>query len=147
MKFQRERVHDLIEELLPLLKKHWEEIARFKDIPLAPEFERYMVCEDKGGLRVYTARTDEGLLIGYAAFMIHNNVHYRNSLQALQDVIYIDKERRGFGHMFIAWCDEQLKAEKVQVVSHHVKAKHNWGPMLEKQGYELVDLVFQKRLD
>jgi hypothetical protein len=46
----------------------------------------------------------------------------------------------------VAWCDEELKSMGAEVVYQHVKAKNNYGKMLEAQGYELVDLVFAREL-
>lgn len=147
MKFNIESAFDIQEEIKPLLKLHYEEIAHYKDIPLNPDFETYMKLELAGMLRVYTVRTtDEETLIGYNIFFIKENLHYRDSIQAVQDVVFIQKEYRGRGKEFIQWCDERLKSDGVNVVYHHVKAAHNFGPMLEKQGYELMDLIYAKKL-
>lgn len=148
MKFQRELfTEDFLREVTPLSEKHYKEIAHYQDIELAPDLEAYMRCEQAGGLRVYTAREDDGKLIGYEIFFVRHNLHYKNSLQAAQDVLFIDPEKRGFGMDFIDWCDQQLKAEGVQVVTQHIKAKHNFGRMLERLNYELVDLIYSRRLD
>lgn len=147
LKFQREKAsQEFFAEALPLLTKHYLEISANQDIALEPDYEKYAQLDELDMLRVYTAR-DENALLGYAVFFIHQNLHYKSSKQALQDVLYIDKDRRGFGAKFILWCDKQLKADACQVVYHHVKAKHNFGPMLERLGYGLVDLIYSKRLD
>lgn len=87
-------------------------------------------------------------LVGYALYIVNSNPHYASSIQAVQDVIYLDPAvRGGTGYKFIKWCDEQLAAEGVQASYHHVKAAHNFGKLLERQGYELVDLIYAKRLD
>jgi hypothetical protein len=140
-------MHDVIPELKKLIPAHYEEVSRDHDIPLNPDWDKYMQLQDNGCVRVFTARDEFGELIGYNVFFVHKNLHYQSSVQASQDVIYIDKEKRGFGRRFIDWCDVQLGAEGVQKVYHHVKAKHNFGPMLEKLGYELADLVYARRLD
>lgn len=137
----------LAKEMLPLLTQHWAEIAHYPDIELNVDWPQYTLMQERGILRVYTAREQNGNLIGYSAFVIRFNPHYAQSKNALQDVIFIDQSKRGFGKRFIAWCDEQLKTEDVQLVFHHVKQAHNWGPMLEAMGYELVDLIYAKRLD
>lgn len=148
VKFQLEEFSHVIEEITPLLHKHWIEIAHYQDINLEVDTESYLHLENIGALKVFTARdSGDNTLIGYSAFFIRSNMHYKSSLQAIQDVIYIDKERRGFGSQFIDWCDIQLKEMGVQVVYHHIKTKHNWGKMLEAKGYELVDLIYAKRLD
>ena len=147
MKFNIESVFDIKEEIQPLLKLHYDEIAHYKDIPLNPDFETYMKLELAGMLRLFTVRTtDEENLIGYNVFFIKENLHYKDSIQAVQDVVFIKKEYRGRGKEFIMWCDERLKSDGVNVVYHHVKAAHNFGPMLEKQGYELMDLIYAKKL-
>lgn len=148
MRFQREKATtELFEEVSPLLFKHYKEIAHFQDIPLDPDFDLYTTVDKTGNLRVFTAREDDGRIIGYAVFFVRANIHYKSSLQAVQDIIYIDKEVRGFGHKFILWCDEYLAMEGVQAVYHHVKAEHNFGPLLERLGYKLVDLIYTRRLD
>ena len=139
---------EFLDEGLPLFVRHFRDVGHYQDIALAPDRETYIKLEQVGLLRVYTARA-AGDLIGYAIFFVKPNIHYRHSLQAQQDVIYIQPESRGFGADFIAWCDEQLKADGCQVVTHHVKAKPelNFSPLLEAQGYELIDLIYGKRLD
>lgn len=147
MKFKREEFRLVYEEMRPLLEKHWEEIAHYKDIPLNVDEESYNNLDRMQAIRIFTSRDVEGVLCGYAVFFVKHNIHYKDSIQAVQDVIFIHPEKRGFGRDFIAWCDNQLKAEGVQAVYHHIKQAKNWGPMLEKQGYELVDLIYAKRLD
>lgn len=145
--FKRENVSDCFQEAMPLLMEHWKEIAHYQDIPLEPDLSFYESAEKSGVLRTFTARGDEGKLIGYAVYFVRHNAHYKSSLQAVQDIIYIQKNKRGMGGRFILWCDEQLRAEGVQAVYHHVKTAHNFGPMLERFGYQLVDLIYARRLD
>lgn len=144
--FARETVAGLWNEIQPLLQAHALEVSHFKDIPLNPDKDLYHMMEIIGAARVYTARRRDARLLGYSIFFVRRSMHYA-SIQAANDIIFIDKEERGFGARFIAWCDEQLRAEGVQVVRHHIKAAHNWGKVVERQGYELEDLIYVKRLD
>lgn len=146
---QRETFDNCFEEALPLLDKHWREIAHYPDIPLHPDIERYRKLEQNGALRIYTAR-DDGRLIGYAVFVVSPNAHYSTSIQAVQDVVYIDRERRrgSVGLRLLRLSEMMLRAEGVQVVYHHVKAAHPaLGTILARNGYEVVDLIYAKRLD
>lgn len=147
MKFKEERFHDVYSEMKPLLEKHYLEIAHYQDIPLNVAESQYRQLQDMGVLKTFTARDEENALVGYALFFVKHNMHYYTSLQAVQDVLYIDKDRRGFGVKFIQWCDEQLRLAGVQAVYHHVKEKHNFGKLLNRIGYDLVDLIYAKRLD
>ena len=145
---QRELLTDrLWDEAMPLLIAHWKEIAHYPDIPLDPDRDQYLVLEDAGVIRCFTAR-DDGKLVGYAVFFVRPALHYASSVQAYQDVLYLDPSvRGGTGYRFIRFCDEQLAKSAIQVVYHHVKQRHNFGPLLERLGYELVDLIFARRLD
>jgi GNAT superfamily N-acetyltransferase len=145
--FQAESFDSVFDEMLPLLRNHYFEVAHFKDIDFEPDVEMYAALYNAGVLKLYTARSATSELIGYAAYFVRGNLHYKSSKQAVQDVIYIAPERRGFGSKFIKWCDEQLKSEGVQAVYHHVKAKQDWGPMLMRMGYEKIDIIYARRLD
>lgn len=146
---------DLVAEMFPLLLEHWREIAVYQDIPLEPDIAAYRANAEAGILRVFTARADLGepadvipLLVGYALFFVRPNPHYASSIQAAQDILFLHPSvRGGTGYRFIAWCDDQLRAEGVQAVYHHVKAAHDFGILLERQGYEMVDKIYAKRLD
>jgi len=159
--YQRETFEECFEEALPILHRHWQEIAHYPDISLNVDVERYLQAERSGVLRIYTARAERLAdadrqisnidLVGYAVFSVGMNPHYSASKQAVQDVIYVDQSyRRGaIGLGLIRFCEEQLAAEGVQVILHHVKQAHpKLGYILEhKFGYELVDLIYAKRLD
>lgn len=136
----------LFSEMLPLLQLHQEELAHYKDIELEPNFAQYEALENAGVLKVFTVRDEKWALIGYCVYFVSRHLHYTSTLQASQDLIFIHPDKRGFGSKFIKWIDEQLRADGVQVVYQHIKAKKNFGPMLERQGYELCDLVYTKRI-
>ncbi len=134
-------------DIRPLLEKHWKEVAHYQDIPLDVDWARYAALDEVGILKIFTARSDMGQLLGYAIFVVQTNMHYRKSLQAMQDVLFISEQHRGFGRKFIEWCDDQLRDDGVQAVYHHVKVSHNFGPLLERMGYELIDRIYGRRLD
>lgn len=137
----------LAAEMMPLLAAHWAEVSHYPDILLNPDVEYYTNLEAGGFFRVYTLR-NEGVLKGYAAFTVRQAPHYSQSKQAYQDVIYVDPAMRGLAPLrFIRFCDSELRREGVQAVYHHVKVAHNFGRILERQGYEPVDIIYAKRLD
>lgn len=146
MVFKREKISDIIDDILPLLKKHHAEISDDADIAFDPNFELYKLIEDLGNIAMFTVR-DKGELIGYNSFFINFNLHFRSSFQAVQDVIYIDKDRRGFGRSFIDWCNIELKKIGIQKVHYFVKKKYEFGPLLERSGFNLSEHVYSKRLD
>lgn len=142
--FAREPVASVVEEIKPLLALHYHEIAHFQDIPLDPDWEFYLRAPM---VRVFTARHGHEL-VGYGVFFVAPNKHYRSSLQAVQDILFVHPEHRGMtGFRLLRYCDRQLRAEGVQVVYHHVKLAHDFGGLLKAMKYEPTDMLWAKRLD
>ena len=143
--YQREQVSDVLSEIKPLLEMHWREIAHYQDIPLEPLWDWYQRAP---GVRVFTARLN-GELIGYVVFGIGPSKHYSGSIQAAQDILYLHPEHRAgrTGYKLIKYCDEQLRAEGVQVVYQHAKVAKDFGRLLVAIGYEPVDTIYGRRLD
>lgn len=139
---------ELFDEVYPLLEKHYHEVAHFQDIPLNPDFDAYMGAHNNDLVRFFTARRN-GELVGYCIFFVKTNAHYKDSLQAQQDVLFIDPSIRktGVGFFFLQYCDENLRKEGVQAVYHHMKAGLPFNKLLESLNYELVDLIYARRLD
>lgn len=159
--FQRERAHDLWAAIMPLLHEHKDEISAYPDILLNPDIDRYNAVEARGALRCYTARL-HGALVGYSINFVDFNLHYRDSFQANQDVLFVMKAHRHgrIGVGLIRYKEQQLQAEAVQVTYEHIKAtaqvrealaalrhRTDVGALLEKMGYTLIDLIYAKRLD
>ncbi len=88
-------------------------------------------------------------VVGYACYFVRHNAHYVSSLQAVQDVLFLLPAHRGRTALkFIAWCDEQLAADGVQVSYQHIKTALPHGHRaLMHLGYEPVDTIYAKRLD
>lgn len=147
--FQRERVQVIWEELQPLFRLHWEEIAAYRDIPLDPHEQAYFTFEDSGVLRWYTARV-AGRIVGYAVFLVGAALHYRGSLQARNDLVYLHPEHRGrrLGVALLEYADAALAAEGVQLISYHVKPAHPaLAQLLEQRGFIHHETVYSRRTD
>lgn len=141
-----EKLTTIIGELKELSKLHYDEVAPYDDIPLNVNWEKLAILESCGVLKVYTMREDD-VLIGYALFFVGFSIEYSDSLQATLSNIFIHPGYRGIGTRFIRWCDNQLKMLGVQVVSHHVKAKNDYGVLLKRLGYAIMNIEYSKRLD
>lgn len=146
--FQREQLAQTAQEAWPLLEKHFAHISHYQDIALNPDWEMYLGAEARGMLRVYVIRF-EGRMVGYQVFFAKPNPHYRQSFQAVQDILWLDPEHRSptLGVRFIDWCDQQLRAEGVQLVYQHSKLSHDFSAILKYLGYEEIERVWGRRLD
>lgn len=149
MVFNEENLDQLLPDVEAITKRHYNDVATYKDIPLDPDFEKYRLIESVGNARCYTIRDDVGLLKGYAVFFLSYSLQYKSSYQAVQDLIYIDSELRGqgIGKDFILFVDNHLRDEGVQLVFHHTKVAKSFAPLLEHIGYSHVDSIYARRLD
>lgn len=145
--FAEETFTSLFDEVAPLLRAHHEEISIHKDIILSPSFERYEKLQMSGVLKVFTVR-DSGEIIGYASFFLYPSLHFSESMHAVQDAVYIKKDKRGIGlgSQFIDYCDYKLKLMGAEIVYHHVKTTNDWGSLLKKKGYALEEYIYSRRL-
>lgn len=138
-------------ELMPLLQRHYDEIAPWKDIPLAPDFERYEKLAEMGALRIHTARDPSWALIGYHASIVMRGLHYRTMIMATQDVLWLAPEHRHsrIGSDLLTYAEGLLRAEGVTVLMQHTKVTpgHDLGPYLMRRGYKPADMIYAKRLD
>src|ERR1700685_2567393 len=113
----------LIIEMTPLLRRHWQEIATFKEhIPLDPDFPMYSRLDAACKLLTLTARVDDKL-IGYCVFLLTRSGHYKSTLVGMNDVIYVEPEyRKGtVGLRLIREAEKRLKELGVVKVTWHVK--------------------------
>lgn len=148
MKFARENYStELIAEMVPLWKEHYSEIADPIYQKLNPDLGIYKTCNERGVLRIFTAR-QKNSLIGYQVFFVGPHPHHRESIQAQQDILFVSPSARvGLnGYRFIKWCADELRKEGVQIVHQRISAHHDFGPMLKRMGYELEDLTYSKQL-
>jgi len=147
--FQHEKLDGFVQEAKELFQKHYEEIAERTDvIELDPDLERYALMERNNRLEVHTIR-DNGVLVGYSLWFIAYHIHYKNSLTASSDILYIaPNHRKGMlGVKFIKWTTEEIKKRKPQKIVFHVKPFMDFGSILERQGANFFEKKYSIVLD
>ena len=142
--FEVATVDSLWTEAKGLFAKHFVEISHRPELPLRPDIQGYRTAEERGHVACFSARR-RGKIVGYAVFFLQRALLYQH-MEAVCSMLYINPEDRGFGGIFIDWIDEKLKDQGMAEVYHHVPAKRDFSPLIERKGYELVDRLFVKKL-
>jgi GNAT superfamily N-acetyltransferase len=148
MLFQIEAWADCQPEIAALCVRHWEEIAHNRDlIKLDPDWDKYQKLAQMQMLSVATARVD-GILVGYQIYIVAPHMHYRQSLTALSDVLYLAPEyRQGRAGIRLMQCaEEELKRLNVQRIVQNVKVTNDWSKILERMGYKPFEYIYTKLL-
>lgn len=140
--FAREPLQDAIPEVLDMVLAHYLEVNT-SGLDMEPAIERYLSADKLGLIHLYTAR-QHGELVGYSLFLIAEHQHHAGLLTATQDLVYVRPDKRGFGHRFIAWCDEQLRDAGVGMVRRGISPRADWGKILMRMGYYQSEIVYAK---
>ena len=149
MKFSEEKLKSVKKEVKPLLESHWHEIALNKDhIKLNPDWNNYHTLEKIGALRIYTARTDEGKLVGYFVVIMSKSLHYKDHMFANNDIIFISKEyRKGLtGLKFIKYACNKLRSEGVTLLNINTKVHHDFGKVMSRIGFNHIEDIYSINL-
>lgn len=138
--------------LAAIVAKHWREVAVHPDtMPLAVDWDKYQDLEDKGILRVMSARRGDKL-IGYSSFMVMPHLHYATTLHAANDAIYVDPSERGAGIRLIRESEKALaelaKPGWVRIVYHtkyHVELERGTlARVFDRLGYPAFEACHDK---
>jgi GNAT superfamily N-acetyltransferase len=149
IKFQVEQFSKVVDEAQPLLERHWEEVALYKDfVPLSPNYARYASLEASGKLLIITGRIDAAL-IAYAAFHVDFADNYSTVLFAINKLVWVMPEWRGrhAGVRLIKRCEQELLDRGVSVVHWRAKLTHpELAGLLGAMNYEPIETVHSKIL-
>lgn len=141
MIYKQEILYSIIDEVQELLRLHHEELGRGK---LDPDWERYAALEQSAAYVVYTARDGE-VLSGYAGFYLNTHMHDKQSMCAINDVLFVRKEqRRGRNGLdFINFCETELR-KRCFTLTWHAKPGTPLGAILQHTGYKIEEVVLLK---
>jgi len=144
--YQEEELKDCVEEMKPLVKRHWEEISLYKDkIKLNPDYDKYLLLASLDMLHVFTAR-DNGDLIGYFVSFIQPHIHYKDNMFAVNDALFIAPEHRkgSLGYKLFKNAEIALKEMGIHVMLIHSKVHQDFKPLMDKLGFDRVEHTYSK---
>jgi GNAT superfamily N-acetyltransferase len=147
---QIEKLADVKDECGDLIEAHWREIAVWQDIPLDPEWAAYENLEKIGMLAIYTVRTEENKLVGYAVFIMRRHLHYKGHNWAANDIVFVHPDYRDgrIGRNLVRFWEQDLKARGIHVVHVNVKVAHPaLDLVLRFEKYKTVETGLEKRLN
>lgn len=156
MQIREINVVDAIEEAGPLLREHWDEVARNKEVMvLKPNVPAYRALEEVGALIGLGAFTDDGRMVGYCVSIITHHLHYADLIYTSNDVIFIAATRRGSsaGIRLIDETERIAKERGSQLMLWHAKPGTALFEILQrmkrrngKPRYAVQDVIYSRQL-
>lgn len=139
-------IKDHFDEVLPLIKSHFNEISYHNNFGFNLDKEFYIKSNELGSIKFFILK-DGDKIVGYSSYFLHIHSHC-GIVQATQDALYVSPDYRklGLGSKLIEYADKVLKDMKVSVVFQCVSKKNDFSNSLNKLGYELVDYLYARRL-
>jgi quercetin dioxygenase-like cupin family protein len=145
---ETERVADVIDLSTALQQEHWEEIARNKHLMvLAPDVEKYRAIERAGKLFAVLAY-DGDEMVGYSVNILDRNLHYRDLVQAQNDVLFVKQSHRA-GRLFMRLRDATLRMAKdrgARLMLWHAKQETPLAEILPRLGCKVQDIIYSEEL-
>ena len=146
IEIKKESIKDIKEEMLPLLVLHKEEVAPYDFLELNPAWDLYDAGEDAGSFVVYTVR-DDGVLVGYLAYLINQSLHYQDERFAYADVIFLqDAYRHSYtANDLLTYAEADLTDNYgVTMMLLHMKVKAPFETLALCQDYDKMEYVYTK---
>lgn len=133
-------------EIKPLLRKHWLEVAlNHDDVPLDPAWPKYTEMALANTLHVITMRVN-GTLIGYHIAIITPHLHYASTSHMITDVYFVDKPfRSGFVLLrLLRYVEKCARACGVKKLFSATKLHIDMGSVFKRAGYNEVERLYAK---
>ena len=147
--YQQETLETFLPDSKPLFDVFYDEIAQNKDdIPAGFNTEFYKHLESRNRFKIYTIR-DNDKLIGFSFWILFYHPHFKTSLTATSDLIFVLQEyRKGlFGYKFLKNSLNQIKKHNPQRILIGVKPNNDFGKILERLGASHFETVYSFKLE
>jgi len=137
-----------IPELKVIIPDHYSELALdHKEIPLDPDWDRYVKTEQSGSLHFFTMRLGN-TLIGYIISLIGGHLHYKSTYHAVVDIYYVMPQYRrgGLGREFFTLWEKSLQDIGVKKIITGTKNHSSHIEFFQHLGYRQSDQLMIKLL-
>ncbi len=146
--FARIPMASCIDELQTLAEREYAEVGQKDLAELKVDWNRYCELDAAGKLATFVARRD-GVVVGYAVFIVQHHIHYADALVAANSAVYMAPEARA-GRVvlkLLRYSELGLKAQGVRKVYYHVKREKDFGRLLEHLGYRDFERMYARTLE
>lgn len=145
--FDVESMVEMREEITPLFIKHKDEVAVYDFFELDPDWDTYKFYEDAGKYVHFTARDEDGTLVGYVSYAVTNSLHYKAEIYATMDLIYLHEDYRhtGIAEDMMEFAENYLKENYgVTMLTIHMKTRAPFETLALSLDYDKMEYLYTK---
>ena len=146
MKYQTEKLKDILPEINAMVPEQWAEMAEGFEGLAQPNWPIYLAAEERGMGLLLTARDAE--LVGYFGFLIHPHLSAADQLAA-SSTPYFVKKRRDRGvilRSLIRYSLDILSRRGVRYVSVRTHTWASCAPILERLHFKPYETSYMLKL-
>lgn len=146
--FSRERIEDIVDEIKPLHRAHWEETEKHRHgLPFKPDYATFIRYERAGRYVLFTLRS-EGELSGNCAMYLDKSTHTQTII-ATEDTLYLlPSARKGrVARRFVAYVENAIRQLGAKEINITVKTVNQAGRFFRLLGYRHVENGLTKILE
>lgn len=141
-----------------LLKQHWLEVAKHKDIlVLRPDWDRYAAMAASGNLfaiaawvSVIDGDEQKEEMVGYSANLLFKHLHYADATVCQNDVLFVaeDYRKSRIGMQLMRETERIASARGAKLMLWHAKEGTALDRMLGRpnSGYDVQDIIYGKEI-
>ena len=146
--YQQESLVTVMEEIEDLVKLEWEEVQHDpEEKVLALDWDTYLLLEDRGYLKVFTARSS-GELVGYFCATINPDLHSKGSFFVSNDAIFLHPYyRKGrVGLKLFRFTEACLAEDGYDRLYVTTTERNKIDSLMSYLGYDKVETRFLKKI-
>lgn len=136
-----------LEELWPLLEKHWDELTTVKDLMIPkPNMEQYKAHEAAGSLMVFFLMDGEKI-VGYSVSFLYHPMHWADLLVCHNDLLFVDPEYRNttWSARMIIKTEVEAKKRGAPLMFWHGKPGTPFAKLMDAHAGGIQDIVYWVR--
>lgn len=138
-----------IDEIWGLLKAHWREVARNKNVMvLNPDRERYEELDRQGGLLTLAVLDADNEVVGYSVSFIGPHIHYAALRVCNNDILFLREDLRNstIGLRLLRETEKAAAEHGAKLMLWHAKQGTSLDKILPRQGYGVQDVIYSKEI-
>jgi hypothetical protein len=146
--FKRENWLEIRQNIFPIWKRHYDEIAGPNPLTLDPDWQKYDDYWFQGVLHIVGARNEMGELVGYLFSLIGPHLHYKSTRCAFLDLYWLEPQyRKGMnGVRLFREAEESLRALGVKKVFGQTKVWKDISVIFDRLGWKQAEITYTKVL-